>query len=43
MVFLKEMEEILFENFEKNPVQLHCQTFIILVITQYVKYEMLDG
>ena len=30
-------------NLEKNPVQLHCQTFITLVVTQYVKYEILDG
>ena len=31
------------ENFEKNPGKLHCQTFIKLVATQYVKSETLDG
>ena len=33
---------MLFENLEKNLVQLHCQTFVTLVVTKYVKYEILD-
>ena len=36
-------EEKVFENLEKNPFKLHYQTLIILVVTQQVKYEILEG
>ena len=37
------MEEIVFKNLEKNLAKLHYQTLIILVVTQYVKYKILEG
>ena len=37
------MEEIVFENLEKNPGKLHYQILITLVVTQTVKYEYLKG
>ena len=43
MVFLKYPGRNTIENLEKNPGKLHCQTFIKLVVTQYVKSETLDG
>ena len=41
--FLNSPGEKTIENLEKNPGKLHCQTFIKLVATQYVKSETLDG
>ena len=37
------LEEIIFENFEKNRGKLHYQNLITLVLTQKVKYEIFEG
>ena len=42
MVFFHCLEEI-FENLEKNPVKLHYQTLITLVVTKCVKNEIPEG
>ena len=36
------LEEIIFENFEKNRGKLHYQNLITLVVTQKVKYEIFE-
>ena len=36
-----DLEDMILQNFEKNPGKLHYQTLITLVVIQYVKYEML--
>ena len=34
---------MVFENIKKNPGKLHYQNVIALAVTQYVKYEILEG
>ena len=44
MFFFKiASEETAFESLEKNLGKIHCQTLITLVVTQQVKYEILEG
>ena len=40
MVFT--LEKIIFENLEKNPGKVHYQTLIALIVTQQVKYKILE-
>ena len=34
---------MVFENLEKNLSKLHRQILITFLVTQYVKYEILEG